>query len=92
MNEIEEMKISLAAKYLEVTPKTIYNWIEDGTLEKTRPGYVLKSDLEKAKLIKSEERVNTSRRIALSQVKRDRSGRFIPSAKKMKWNIKTKEK
>ena len=31
MNEIEEMKISLAAKYLEVTPKTIYNWIEDGT-------------------------------------------------------------
>lgn len=70
MNEIEEIKISLAAKYLEVTPKTIYNWIEDGTLKKTRPGYVLKSDLEKAKIIKSEERVNTSRRIALSQVKR----------------------
>jgi predicted site-specific integrase-resolvase len=74
-----EIKIVLAARLMGVTPKTIYNWISDGTLKKVRPGYVLKSDLEYAASSKVQKRRAMSRRRASSEMKRDRLGRFITS-------------
>ena len=75
----EEIKISIAARLLGVTPKTIYNWISDGTLKKVRPGYVLKSDLEYAASSKVQKRKEMLRRRAVSGMQRDRMGRFIKS-------------
>lgn len=75
----DEIKISLAARLMGVTPKTIYNWISDGTLKKVRPGYVLKSDLEYAASSKVQKRRAMAKRRASFEIKRDRLGRFIPS-------------
>lgn len=74
-----EIKIVLAARIMGVTPKTIYNWISDGTLKKVRPGYVLKSDLEYAASSKVQKRRAMLRRRASFEMKRDRLGRFIAS-------------
>jgi excisionase family DNA binding protein len=77
--ENEEIKISLAARLMGVTPKTIYNWISDGTLKKVRPGYVLREDLEFAASSKVQKRRDMSKRRASFDIKRDRTGRFISS-------------
>lgn len=50
------IKIRLAAKALEVSYKTLYNWIEDGTLRLAHPGYVLMSEARRAKIRKMNDR------------------------------------
>ena len=47
MNPNGLIKIEIAAKWLEVTPKTIYNWIEDGLLEMPEKGKVRRADVER---------------------------------------------
>lgn len=42
------VKIQKAALEIGVSYKTIYNWIEDGTLKLAHPGYVRMSDVRRA--------------------------------------------
>jgi len=46
------VKIQNAANEIGVTYKTVYNWVEDGTLKMTHPGFVLMSEVRRAHLIK----------------------------------------
>lgn len=46
------IKIVVAADAIGVTHKTIYNWIEDGTLKLAHPGYVYLSEARRAKIKK----------------------------------------
>jgi len=50
------MKIPLAAKALDVSHKTLYNWIEDGTLRLAHPGYVHLSEARRAQIKKMNDR------------------------------------
>ena len=50
------IKITLAAKAIDVSYKTLYNWIEDGTLKLAHPGYVRMSEVHRAKIQKMNER------------------------------------
>lgn len=70
------VKINLAAKWLEVTPKTIYNWIEDGLLEMPEKGKVRRGDVE---LVHKQQIMNRSykSRLAAAGIGRDDKGRFI---------------
>ena len=70
------VKISLAAKWLEVTPKTIYNWIEDGLLEMPEKGKVRRSDVERVHKQQVMVRSAAARMKALG-IGRDEKGRFI---------------
>ena len=46
------VKITVAAEALDVSYKTLYNWIEDGTLELAHPGFVYLSEARRAKIKK----------------------------------------
>lgn len=46
------VKIQKAASEIGVSYKTIYNWVEDGTLRIAHPGFVLMSEVRRAYLIK----------------------------------------
>ncbi len=70
------IKIELAAKWLDVTPKTIYNWIEEGVLEMPEKGMVRRGDVEKVHKDKILKRSDRARLLSLGIV-RDRQGRFI---------------
>ena len=70
------IKISLAAKWLEVTQKTIYNWIEDGLLEMPEKGKVRRGDVETVHKKQIMLRSNISKMKALG-IGRDEKGRFI---------------
>jgi transposase len=70
------IKISLAAKWLEVSQKTIYNWIEDGLLEMPEKGKVRRGDIEKAHKNQIMLR-STMSRINAAGIGRDEKGRFI---------------
>jgi len=70
------IKISLAAKWLEVTPKTIYNWIEAGLLSMPEKGKVRRDEVEKVHKQVIMARANNARMIALG-IGRDEVGRFI---------------
>lgn len=50
------VKIALAARAIDVSYKTLYNWIEDGTLKLAHPGYVRMSEVHRAKIRKMNER------------------------------------
>jgi hypothetical protein len=70
------IKISLAAKWLEVTQKTIYNWIEDGLLEMPEKGKVRRGDVETVHKKQIMLRSSISKMKALG-IGRDEKGRFI---------------
>jgi len=70
------IKIELAAKWLEVTPKTIYNWIEEGALEMPEKGMVRRGDVEKVHKDKILKRSDRARLLAFGII-RDKNGRFI---------------
>jgi len=70
------IKISLAAKWLEVTQKTIYNWIEIGLLEMPEKGKVRRGDVETVHKKQIMLRSNISKMKALG-IGRDEKGRFI---------------
>ncbi len=70
------VKINLAAKWLEVDTKTIYNWIEDGLLEMPEKGKVRRSDVER---VHRQQIMNPSiaARMKAQGIGRDNKGRFI---------------
>ena len=68
MNPNGLIKIELAAKWLEVSPKTIHNWIEDGLLEMPEKGKVRRADVE---------RVHSEKIMKRSSIDRDKNGRFV---------------
>lgn len=69
------IKIALAAEKLEVTPKTIYNWLASELLSTTHPGYVLLSEATKAKEVADHQKtVFTQKRVR--NITRDSMGRF----------------
>lgn len=76
MNKNGLIKIDLAAKWLEVTPKTIYNWIESGLLEMPEKGKVRRADVERVHQQQVMLRSANSRMKALG-IGRDEKGRFI---------------
>lgn len=68
-------KIRVAANLLGVTYKTIYNWIEDGSLKLAHPGYVY---LHEAELVHLEKQKQKSARGKdhSKNFTRDEAGRF----------------
>ena len=70
------VKIEIAAKWLDVTPKTIYNWIEAGFLEMPEKGKVRRSEVERVHKQQVMSRSASARMKALG-IGRDEKGRFI---------------
>lgn len=70
------IKIELAAKWLEVTPKTIYNWIEEGALEMPEKGMVRRGDVSKVHEQKILKRSDRAKLFSLGFT-RDDKGRFL---------------
>jgi predicted site-specific integrase-resolvase len=68
-------KIVVAADEVGVTYKTIYNWIEDGSLKLAHPGFVFMSEVRKVWIQKQNIKSETSRTIS-SKFTRDDRGRF----------------
>lgn len=75
-NEATPIKVSLAAELAGVSMKTLYNWIADGLIKTVTPGYVLMSDVEKAKEIVNRQKSVTAR-MKMMGITRDERGRFI---------------
>jgi hypothetical protein len=65
----------VAANLIGVTYKTIYNWIEDGSLKLAHPGYVHLHEAEAVKLQKQEEKLLKGKDHSLNFT-RDERGRF----------------
>ena len=70
------IKIALAAKWLDVSEKTIYNWIESGLLEMPEKGKVRRGDVETIHKKQIMSRSTMARMKALG-IGRDEKGRFI---------------
>ena len=71
----QTLKIAIAAKQLDVSTKTIYNWIEHGYLETVSPGYVRLGDVIRAQKWAEKAKSETARTTTKS-ILRDRNGRF----------------
>lgn len=69
------VKIVVAAESVGVTYKTIYNWLEDGSLKLAHPGFVFLSDVRKVWIQKQNIKSETSRTVS-SNFTRDDRGRF----------------
>lgn len=74
------IKISLAAKWLDVSEKTIYNWVEAGLLSMPEKGKVRRGEVEKVHKEQVMKRSTISRMNSLG-IGRDEKGRFIDSPK-----------
>lgn len=70
------IKISLAAKWLDVSEKTIYNWIEADLLSMPEKGKVRRGEVEKVHKEQVMKRSTISRMNSLG-IGRDEKGRFI---------------
>lgn len=71
----EPIKIAIAAKQLEVSTKTIYNWIENEYLQTVCPGYVRLADVIRAQGL-AEKAKSESARTTIKTIFRDKDGRF----------------
>ena len=69
------LKIAIAAKQLDVTVKTIYNWIENEYLQTTSPGYVRLGDVIRAQK-RAEKAKSETARATIKTIFRDDNGRF----------------
>jgi hypothetical protein len=69
-------KISLVARELGVTVKTIYNWVESGKLFMPQPGYVNKQEAFNVWANQQSLRSINSYFMAIQGIKRDSNGRF----------------
>lgn len=69
------VKILIAADSVGVTYKTIYNWLEDGSLKLAHPGFVYMSDVRRVWIQKQNIKSETSRTVS-SMFTRDDRGRF----------------
>lgn len=68
-------KIRVAAIVIGVSYKTIYNWIEDGSLKLAHPGYVHLDDVESVHLEKQKQKSARAKDNS-RQFLRDEQGRF----------------
>jgi transposase len=71
----QTLKIAIAAKQIDVSVKTIYNWIENGYLETSSPGYVRLGDVIRAQKW-AEKAKSESARATIKTIFRDKDGRF----------------
>ena len=69
------VKIVVAAEAIGVTYKTVYNWIEDGTLKLAHPGYVYLSEARRAQIKKLNDK---------SQWGKEHSSKFFRDSGKFK--------
>jgi excisionase family DNA binding protein len=69
------IKIKIAASMLGVSYKTIYNWLEDGSLKLAHPGYVYLKDVEFVQIKKKQEKFDKSQAHSM-RFTRDEKGRF----------------
>lgn len=69
------VKIVVAADSIGVTYKTIYNWLEDGSLKLAHPGFVFLTEVRKVWIQKQNTKSETSRTVS-SNFTRDDRGRF----------------
>lgn len=70
------IKIHLAAKELDLSYKTLYNWIEDGTLKLAHPGFVHLSEVNRAIVKKQNIKSEQSKSTLMQKFTRDEKGRF----------------
>jgi hypothetical protein len=71
------VRIGPLAEEMGITPKTIYNWINDGRLEMKKPGCVSRIDTWAVLMHMQEKRTNLSHIMSAYGIKRDAYGRFI---------------
>jgi len=76
-------KISLIAKELGISVKTIYNWISDGKLFMPRPGYVSRPEAFDVWVSQQSLRSINSYFMAAQGIKRDSNGRFFKGHNKV---------
>lgn len=69
------IKITVAADEIGVSHKTVYNWIEDGSLPLASRGYVYLAEVKRVKEQKQENRTRLSRENT-KWLLRDGNGRF----------------
>lgn len=69
------IKIANAAEEVGVSVKTVYNWIEDGSLKLAHPGFVFLSDVRRVQLFKLNRRVELSKDMS-DRFTRDDRGKF----------------
>lgn len=74
---MELVKISIVAKQLGVSPKTIYNWISDGRFTTVVAGYVPKDEAYEIWEHMRTRKNSFQSLLALHGVGRDSKGRFI---------------
>jgi hypothetical protein len=68
-------KIAVAAEYFELSHKTLYNWIQDGSLKLAKPGYVYLWEVELVQIRKQEHKSAIGREHSRFFT-RDERGRF----------------
>jgi excisionase family DNA binding protein len=73
----DSVKIGPLADEMGITPKTIYNWINDGRLEMVKPGFVSRISTWAVMMHMQEKRTNLSHIMSAYGIKRDAYGRFI---------------
>ena len=69
------LKITKAADVIGVSYKTIYNWLDVGYLKLYHPGYVLLSDVRRAKIRADTAALDKRKEVSKVQ-KRGPDGRF----------------
>jgi hypothetical protein len=82
MDSNDLSKIVPLADELGITPKTIYNWINDGRLETKKPGFVSKSEAWEVFVFMQQKRTEISFFMSSYGINRDAYGRFISESEK----------
>lgn len=82
MSEDGSVKIQVIAKELGVTQKTVYNWINTGTLVMTSPGYVDRDQAWEVYDSMKSKRVEISYFMSAYGITRDSYGRFTSEGSK----------
>lgn len=74
--DLELVKISLMAAELDVSVKTVYNWITSDKLKMARPGYVNRTEAYEVWVEQKSVRRSLSYFMSVQGTKRDTNGRF----------------
>jgi len=74
---LDWVKVSMMAKELGLSDKTIYNWIADGKLKMVRPGFVSHLEAYETWLHQKSLKSGLAIERARQGTKRDSYGRFI---------------
>jgi excisionase family DNA binding protein len=81
---MEIVKISLLAKELGISHKTIYNWVRDGRLKIIKPGYVNRIDAWEVYEHMQTRKTSFQSLLAKHGIDRDKNGRFANRKKDSK--------